>query len=160
MFNFFCFTPEKPFLGKSSPKNQNCQFRPKVGDKTNPNMQNLMMMFTFSDFDYKYPSWANLVHIFKIVCSKWNLIQRLIWICKIQWWCLFYVLDWKQLPFLDKLGPKNQNCQFKLKIGTKTNSNMKKSMVIFTFSLFNRTCSFFFFWNLFQKLKLFVEAEI
>ena len=70
------------------------------------------------------------------------------------------VLDWKQLPFLDKLGPKNQNCQFKLKIGTKTNSNMKKSMVIFTFSLFNRTCSFFFFWNLFQKLKLFVEAEI
>ena len=66
------------------------------------------------------------------------------------------VLDWKQLPFLDKLGPKNQNCQFKLKIGTKTNSNMKKSMVIFTF----RPDVFLFFLKFFQKLKLFVEAEI
>ena len=33
----------------------------------------------------------SLIHKFKIVCSKWNLIQRLIWICKIQWWCLFYL---------------------------------------------------------------------
>ena len=64
------------------------------------------------------------------------------------------VLDWKQLPFLDKLGPKNQNCQFKLKIGTKTNSNMKKSMVIFTFSLFHRTYSFFFFLKFVPKIKI------
>ena len=27
------------------------------------------------------------------------------------------VLDWKELPFLGKFGPKKQNCQFKLKIG-------------------------------------------
>ena len=54
-------------------------------------MRNSMIMFTSSVFDHKYPSRVNLVQIFKIVCSKWNLIQRLTWICKIQWWCLFYL---------------------------------------------------------------------
>ena len=33
-------------------------------------MQNLMVMFTDPVFDRKYPSWANFVQIFKIVCSK------------------------------------------------------------------------------------------
>ena len=89
--HFFCFRPEKPFLGKSGQKNQNCQFKLKFGTKTNLNKRNSMMMFTFSVFDHKYLSWANLVQKFKIVCSKWNLIQRLIRICKIQWWCLFYL---------------------------------------------------------------------
>ena len=93
--NFFCFRPEKLFLGKSGQKNQNCQFKLKFGTKTNLNMRNSMMMFTFSVFEHKYLFWVNLVQKFKIVCSKWNLIQRLIQICKIQWWCLFYVLDWK-----------------------------------------------------------------
>ena len=37
----------------------------------------------------------------------------------------FSVLDWKYpIPFLGKFGPKNQNCQFKLKFGTKTISTM------------------------------------
>ena len=48
------------------------------------------------------------------------------------------VVDWKYLPFLDKFGPKNQNCHFKLKTGTKTNSHMKNTMVMFTFSVFDR----------------------
>ena len=64
---FFCFKPEKPFLGKSSQKNQNCQFKLKFGTKTNLNKRNSMMMFTFSVFDHKYLSWANLVQKFKIV---------------------------------------------------------------------------------------------
>ena len=50
------------------------------------------MMPFFSVFDHKYLFWANLVQKFKIVCSKWNLIQRLIRIRKIHWWCLFYLL--------------------------------------------------------------------
>ena len=33
------------------------------------------------------------------------------------------------MPFLGKFGPKNQNCQFKLKFGTKTNSNEQNSFV-------------------------------
>ena len=51
---FFCFKPEKPFLGKSSQKNQNCQFKLKFGAKNNLNMRNSMMMFAFSVFEWKY----------------------------------------------------------------------------------------------------------
>ena len=32
-----------------------------------------------------------------------------------------------------KFAPKNQNCQFKLKFGTQTNSNVQNAIVIFTF---------------------------
>ena len=39
------------------------------------------------------------------------------------------------IPFLGKLGPKNQNCQFKLKFGTYTNLHMQNSMVMLTFSV-------------------------
>ena len=45
----------------------------------------------FFCFDHKYPSRVNLVQKFKVVCSKSNLIQRLIRICRIQWWCQFYL---------------------------------------------------------------------
>ena len=89
--HFFCFGLETPFLGKFGPKNENCQFKLKFGTKTNLNKQNSMMMFTFSVFDQPYLSWANSVQKFKIVCSKWDLIKRLIQICRIQWWCLFYL---------------------------------------------------------------------
>ena len=53
---FFFSRPEKPFLGKSGQKNQNCQFKLKFGTKTNLNTQNSMMMFTFSVSDHKYLS--------------------------------------------------------------------------------------------------------
>ena len=67
--------------------------------------------------DRKYPFWENLVQNIKIVILSWNLIPRLIWICRIQWWCsLFYFRP--ETPFLLKFGPKNQNCQFKMKFGT------------------------------------------
>ena len=62
-------------------------------------MQNWMMMFTFSVFDRKYPSWANLAEKSKIVCSKWSLIQRLILIFRIQWWC-FFICFRLEVPFL------------------------------------------------------------
>ena len=42
-------------------------------------------------------------------------------------------------PFLGKFRPKNQNCQYTLKLGTPTNSNMQNSMVLFTFSAFDQT---------------------
>ena len=34
-------------------------------------------------------------------------------------------------------GKKSQSCQFNLKFGIKINSNMQKSMVMFTFSVFD-----------------------
>ena len=128
--HFFCFRPEKPWLSKSDQKNQNCSFKLKFGVKTNLNMRNSMMMFTFSVFDHKYLSWATLFQKFEIVQSK-------IWYKDELEYAKF-----KQLPFLGKFGPKNRNCQFKLKIGTKTNANMKNSIVMFIF-LFSTEVYFF-----------------
>ena len=50
---------------------------------------------------------------------------------------VFCVFDWKYIPFLGKFGPKNQKCQFKLKFGTRTNSDMQNLLVMFTFSVFD-----------------------
>ena len=36
-----------------------------------------------------------------------------------------------EILFLGKFGQKYQNCQFKLKFGTETNSNVQNSMVVF-----------------------------
>ena len=52
--HFFCFRPEVPFLGKVRPNNHNCYFKLRFGIKTNFNMQNSMLMFTFSVFNWKY----------------------------------------------------------------------------------------------------------
>ena len=97
---FFFFRPEIPLSSKFGPKNQNFQFKPKFGTLTNSNMQNLMVMFTFSIFDQKYPFFG----IFgpKIQNSlKWNLVSWIIRIYRVVWWCSFYC----------------QNCHFKLKFG-------------------------------------------
>ena len=45
---------EQKNVGRSGQKDQNCQFKLKFGTKTNLNMQNSMMMFTFPVFDWKY----------------------------------------------------------------------------------------------------------
>ena len=42
-----------------------------------------------------------------------------------------------------KFGPINRSCQFKLKIGTQTNSNMKNSKVMFIFFCFRPEVYFF-----------------
>ena len=89
--HFLCFRPVKTLFEQiwSKKKEKNCQFKLKLGTKTNLNMWNAVMMFNFFVFDHKNLFWANLVQKFKIVCSKWNSIQRLTRICKIQWWSLF-----------------------------------------------------------------------
>ena len=51
----------------------------------NLNMQDSMVMFTFSVFDQKYPVWVNLVQKIKIVSLSRNLLPVLIWICRSQW---------------------------------------------------------------------------
>ena len=91
---FFCFRPETPFLGKFSPKNQICQFKLKFGTKTNSNIQNSKVVFTFSVLNRKYTFWANLVQKIKIVSLSWNLVPRLIRIYNIQWWYHFF-LFWR-----------------------------------------------------------------
>ena len=69
----------------------------------------------------------------------------------------FSHLDQKN-PFFGKSGAKNQNCQFRLKFGTKPNSNVWNSVTMFTFCVFYHKCPFWV--NLVQNSKLFVESEI
>ena len=109
-----------------------------------------MVVFTFSVFYRKYPSWANLVQKIKIVCSKWNMIQRLIQICRIQ--CCIHVIC-LEISFLGKFDPKNQNCQLKLKSGTQTNLNTKNSVLKFIFSVFD--WKYPSFWKFVPKIKTF-----
>ena len=85
MFTFAVLDQKIPFWENMVKKYPNCRFKLKFGTKTNLNKPNSMMMFNFSVFDHRYLSWANLIEKFKIVCSKSNLIQRLIQICKILW---------------------------------------------------------------------------
>ena len=49
----------------------------------------------------------------------------------------FSILDGKN-PFWASLVQKIKNCQFKLKFGTKTDSNMQNSMALFTFSMLDQ----------------------
>ena len=56
-----------------------------------------------------------------------------------------------QIPFLGKFGPKNRNCQFILKFGTWTNSNMQNSKT-FKFSAFY--WNYLFWANLVQQIKI------
>ena len=71
-------------------------------------MHSSMVMFTFSIFDWKYPLWSNLIQKFKIVSLSWNLVPRLIRICRIQWWCSLLYFRSENL-FFGKFRPKIQN---------------------------------------------------
>ena len=117
LFTFFCFWVEMPFLGKFGPKNQNSHFKLKLGTYTSSNMQNSMVMFILSVFDWECPFWANLVQKVKIISWSWNVVARLIRICRTQWCCSLF-LFWVEIPFLGKFGPKSQNYQLKLKFVT------------------------------------------
>ena len=80
----FYFPLEIPFLGKSGPKTQNCQFKLNFVTYNNSSMQNSMMMFAFSIFNQKYLFVANMVQKIKIVSLNSNLGPKLIRICRIQ----------------------------------------------------------------------------
>ena len=49
----FCFWLKTPFLGKFGPKTSNCQFELNFGTYTNLNMQNSMIVSTFSVLDLR-----------------------------------------------------------------------------------------------------------
>ena len=140
--SLFLFSSGNTFLGKLGPKNQNYQLKLKFGTYANSNMQNSMVMFTFSVYDQKYPSWAILVQKVRIISWSWNLVPRLIRICLFCWLFCFHF----EIPFFGKFGPKNQNYQFKKKFDAYTNSN--------TCANFNGDVRFFCFWScaLFGKI--------
>ena len=53
--NFFSFRLEIPLMGKFRPENQNYLYKLKFRIEYNSNILNLMVMFTFSVLDRKYP---------------------------------------------------------------------------------------------------------
>ena len=81
-------------------------------------MKNSLVLFTFFRFDWTYLFRANLVKKVKIVNLGRYLVPRLIWICRIKWWCsLFSVLD-RKCFFSSNLVQKIK-LPFKLKLGTR-----------------------------------------
>ena len=71
-------------------------------------------MFTSPVFDWTYSFWANFVPKIKIVSLSWNLVTRLLQICRTQWWCspfLFYIIcnfPSPPLTFSEKIRSKNE----------------------------------------------------
>ena len=116
-------------------------------------MRNSMMRFHFFIFERKYSFWANLVQIIKIVILYWNLVPRLIQICRIQWCYSLFFCFRAQMAFFGKFCPKNQNCHFMLKFGTYTNSSMQKSMKLFSFFFFFQW-EYSFWANLVQNIRI------
>ena len=70
--------------------------------QTDSNIQNWMVVSTFSIFDQTYPIWVNLVQRIKIVSLSWNLVRRLIQISKIQW-CSSFFCFWSAW-FVEKIN--------------------------------------------------------
>ena len=96
--------------------------------------------FEFSVLDRKYPFWANLAQKIKIVSLSWNLVFRPIRICRIHWRCSLCLFLIRNTLF------RYRNCQFELKFGTFINLNMQNSMMVLTFSIFDRK---YLFWGKF-----------
>ena len=87
----FSFLTLNTLLGKFDLKYENCQTKLTSGTKTNLNMQNSVVVFSFFIFERNNPFWSNKVQKIKIVRLNWNLVRRLIWICWIQWWCSVFL---------------------------------------------------------------------
>ena len=129
-FHFFCFRPESLFLDKSGQKkNQNCLLKQKIGTKTNLNMQNSIEILHQTNLNM-------LNYVENVRCSLFLLQTR--------------------KTLFGQIWSKNQNCHSMLEFSTKTNLNMRNSMM-FTFSVFDHK---YLSWaNLIQKFKI-VQREI
>ena len=68
--HFICLRLKIAILDKFDSKSQKSQHKLEFCTKFDSNIQNLMVMLTFSAFDNKYHSWANLVQKLKIVRSE------------------------------------------------------------------------------------------
>ena len=108
------------------------KFRPKTN--SNWNMQNSMVVFTFSVFERKYPFWANLFQKITIVSLSWNLVLGLIRLCRIEWCSLF--------PFSIGNTLFEQILSVSAEIWYLDYLNIYNSMMVFTFSVFNRKYTF------------------
>ena len=67
----------------------------------------------FSVSDCKYRFWANLVQNIKKVSLSWNMVPRLIRICRVHWLCSLFPFLTKNIQntLFGQIWPKIQNCQ-------------------------------------------------
>ena len=102
-----CHVEKINIVGNNHGHKQNCDFsvwleisflskfqwkiKLKFGTRTNSNMQNQVVMFTFSVFHWKYHFRKNFFPKFKIASLTWNLVLRQIRICRIHWWCSLFL---------------------------------------------------------------------
>ena len=88
--HYFHLWLEVPFLSEFGPNTQNCQFRLKLDIHSNWNKQNLVVMSTFSVFD-----WKKFLGKFgpksKISSFSWNVLPRLRQVSRVQWWCSLFL---------------------------------------------------------------------
>ena len=69
------------------------------------------------------------------------MVFTVIGIRRIYWRGLLF-LFYTGNNLLGEIVRKNNHCEFKLKFGTQTNSNIQNSMVVFTFLSYNRNTLF------------------
>ena len=150
---FFCFRPEIFFLGKFFQENQNCQFKRKFGTKTNLNIENSVVMFTFVFFRPEINLLGKFISKMKICWFKMTFGAYTNWYMQNSMVVfILSVLD-RKYPFWTNFV-KNTNCQFKLKFGSQTNPNMQDSMVMFTFSISDGNALFRQMWSTKSKLSV------
>ena len=113
-------------------------------------MNNSMVTFIFLCSTGSILFWANLVSRSEI-CWKWNLVARLIRICRIQWWCSLFLFSTGNTLF-GKIWTKKWKILFKIKFGTVTNLEIQNSKVVFPFSFLDRKYPSWL--NLIQKIKI------
>ena len=89
--SLFLFLSGNTLFGQICSIKSKFHFKLKFGSYTNSNMQNLMVKFIFFVFEWKYLFLENLVQKVKIIGWIWNLVTRLIPICKIQWCCSLFL---------------------------------------------------------------------
>ena len=97
------------------------------------------MVFTFSVLEWKYSFWQILSKTskFPVSADVWYLKQFEFAECSCDVQFSYFQPG---APFLGKFGPKIKNFNFKLKFGSKTNSNMQNSMMMFSFSVLEQKC--------------------
>ena len=92
-------------------------------------MQNSLVGFAFAVLVQKYRFWENFVQKIKIVSLSWDLVLRLIPICRIQWGCsrfLVLILN----TFFGHTWSKNLKFFVQSENWYLTNSNMQNSIAV------------------------------
>ena len=114
-------------------------------------MQNSIVVFTFSvlDGDTLFGQFWSIKSELSVQAEIWHPEQHEYAVFND---AVHFFRFRPEIPFLGKFGLKNQNCQFKVKSDTSTNSNMQNSMAVFTFSVLER--KYPFRTNLGQKVKI------